>query len=472
MEQSSNNPKITCLNGIRCFCCLWIAFMHTHAFSAVFPWSSPSMTYIREFPILGFLSISTLAVDVFWLLSGFLCEYQLNYKVDKTKSFWFIWFFINRLLRLYPLYLLYMAMTVSSPMNFKCKSNSQIMKSIFFLEIFTSAKDERNVDDILELIPPPCSGAGWSLNTDVHGYIIIILLFIVFGNNKFKKYLLWCFYIISCILTVNIAFTYNITWPVMFFGLEQNDPVIMEKFFAKNPEFREQFPNALKFYPDYDVMTPQLIQYRERTLMWMYQLYFTSVTKHGAAIFLGSILAINVSDNKRKFGKLIWFNLIEIFISFIAFYLIMDLRMDTKYRSPLWTFVYDKLFMIGVFLFLDGILSIYQHDGNMIQKIIDNVFGNRVWNFLSKYTYGIYLFHIIPAVVIIMTTYPSDVENGGIGVDNYGFLYLGKVGSISFVLGFIISFVCYWCLEYPIMLFRNKYIKPRYVIEKIKKKLQ
>ena len=73
------------------------------------------MEYIRRFPILGFLANSTLAVDAFWILSGFLCEYQLTYTVNTSKNYWYIWFFINRLLRLYPLYLINLILQYLSP---------------------------------------------------------------------------------------------------------------------------------------------------------------------------------------------------------------------------------------------------------------------------------------------------------------------------------------------------------------------
>ena len=132
---------------------------------------------------------------------------------------------------------------------------------------------------------------------------------------------------------------------------------------------KDQWPNHLEFYPDLDLMTPELIAYRDRSTQWLYHLYFTSIFKHGAAMFLGSILAINAIERKNNHSNNGWIsNWIKIIIGCILFYVPMDLRMDMNYWSPLWTFTYDKLFIIAVYLVLDAILSIYQFQSNEFMK--------------------------------------------------------------------------------------------------------
>ena len=96
------------------------------------------------------------------------------------------------------------------------------------------------------------------------------------------------------------------------------------------------------------------------------------------------------------------------------------------------------------------------------------VLANKFWKWLTPYTYAIYLFHIIPVMLIMMAPHPLDIENGGVGEDNYGYLYIGKVAGISFIVSCIIGVILYWLLEYPMMLFRYKYIRPKYNKMKIK----
>ena len=82
---------------------------------------------------------------------------------------------------------------------------------------------------------------------------------------------------------------------------------LYEAYFELHPEKRDEFPNPLTFYPDINVQTPELIEYRDRSVKWMYYLYFSSIFKHGAAMFLGAVLAINViqrdkdKDNTKKY---------------------------------------------------------------------------------------------------------------------------------------------------------------------------
>ena len=451
---------------------------HTHAFTAVFPWESAGMKYIREFPVFGFFALSTLAVDVFWMLSGFLCQYQLHYKVNNNPNntkMSYIWFFINRLLRIYPLFLLQVLMVVTSPMNVKCKTKEQIIKTLFLVEIIMPPEI---IQHEYEAVPPPCSGAGWSINTDIHGYIFIILIFgILFKNksNSFKRYILWSLYLISCVLTMKIITDYDIKWPVWIYGIEQNDPDLYEEYFKTNPEAREQWEDkiAWKYYPDYDLKTPELMAYRERSTKWLYHLYFTSIFKHGAAMFLGCVLAINViqrNEVKNK-NKSMFNDLVKIIIGCVMFYMTMDLRADLNQRPSFWTFAYDKLFIIAVYFVLDAILSICSDDnqGNVLKTIFDLLLANKVWKKMSTYTYGIYLFHIIPVLILAMDPYPADVKNGGIGEDNYGYLFLGKLAGISLGISLIIAFILYWIIEYPMMKFRYKYIRPKYYVQDTKK---
>ena len=110
---------------------------------------------------------------------------------------------------------------VTSPMNLKCTSNTQIIKSIFFLEIFTNTNDDQYQ---FEVVLPSCSGAKWWTDVEVRGYVVIMLLSLFIANYKYKRYLMWTFYIISCILTLNVLYQHDIWWPISLPALEGMDP--------------------------------------------------------------------------------------------------------------------------------------------------------------------------------------------------------------------------------------------------------
>ena len=453
-----NKPNVSVIHGIRFLSCLWIIFMHSYAISGVFPYDHPTMKYIREMPVLGFFAWSFHAVDVFWILSGFLCEYQIEFKIDKNKSLWPLWFIINRLLRLYPLYLLHMTIVLLSPMSIKCKTIKDIFKAFLLLETwFTDTTIEKDV------MPGKCSWGGWSVQTDFHGYIFIVLLSIIIKNIKYKKYFLWIFYLFTILNTLNIAFQHDLKWPIICFGIEHNDPKVLNDLFNQYPEYKSIIPNPLQFYPNNDVMTNKWINYRERMNIWFTEIYFTSITRNGGAILLGSLLAINLIQNYKKnnFHKSVPLNIMKILFSFIIFHFAAQSRYNYD-ASPLWTIIYRQLFLIGFYLFLNGILNVYQCKKSVLSYYIKIILGNKIWKSLQKCSYAIYLYHLLPMTVIVNSKYPSNVEAGGIGVDNYGFLYLFKVTSIAAMITGFISLIIHFVFEYPVLLFRNQYIQPRY----------
>ena len=443
--------------------------MHAHGLSAVFPFNHPSMKYVREVPLLGFFTLSYHAVDVFWILSGFLCEYQLNVKVDKTKSLWPLWFILNRLLRLYPLYLLNLIIVLSTPLSLKCKTPRDIFSAFFLLEtLFTD-------ETVKDVVAGKCAWIGWTVNVDFQGYIFLILLSIIITNIKYKKYFLRICYLLSCLYTLNMCFTLNLRWPVQFNCIENNDPQSLKELFTKHPEYKSVIPNPFEFYPDYDdVMLPQWVDYRERMNIWYYEYYFSSITRHGAAMFLGSLLAINLLQNYEKNqvnNYLLWYkNVGKILFSSIPFYFATQGTQYPTDHSPLWTVLYNQLFLFATFLLIDGLLSIVYHfKKSNLSYVVNIILGNKIWKYLSKYTYGIFLHHIFPMAIFVTSKYPSNVEGGGIGADNYGYCYIFKIASIGFVSSLFSSFVFHWILEYPALLFRRKYVQPRYLAKKIQK---
>ncbi|KAL7568811.1 hypothetical protein ACA910_007227 [Epithemia clementina (nom. ined.)] len=141
---------------------------------------------------------------MFWLLSGFLCEYQLdqlmslklaaqqqqrtngekdteNKTATTTSAGCFLsWkdygtFLLNRWLRLYPLYLffsllVYAGSTSEEPVP--CSTRKLLESLVFIMRSEKSPSAEADV-----LIPPSrCAAMGWSVMVDVHGYLALVLL--------------------------------------------------------------------------------------------------------------------------------------------------------------------------------------------------------------------------------------------------------------------------------------------------------
>ena len=112
--------NLTHLDGVRCLACFAVVFYHVHFVHGAFFFLSTESCFrdLRHWPILGnlFFEVSW-HMTTFWMISGFLCERQLHRRGccnihDRqgtiAESCWLVVSHMtNRLLRLYPVYILY-----------------------------------------------------------------------------------------------------------------------------------------------------------------------------------------------------------------------------------------------------------------------------------------------------------------------------------------------------------------------------
>ncbi len=88
------------LNGLRFILAIWIAYFHVgHMFDE------------DGFGMLPFLRLGIARVDVFFVLSGFVLSHV--YWAQRTKPFNFLDFMVARLARIYPMYLLALAIIIA-----------------------------------------------------------------------------------------------------------------------------------------------------------------------------------------------------------------------------------------------------------------------------------------------------------------------------------------------------------------------
>ena len=454
---------LSCLHGIRCLCCLWIIGLHVYAFGAAnVPLQDPMNVYIRNIPILGFFLNSSLAVDTFWLLSGFLCEYQLQLKVDITKPYYYIYFMLNRFLRIAPSHYLMVTFGLMFPTS-PCDGLGQRVAAYSFFEIpFFIDK---------ELHGAACSGVGWTLNTDVHAYVVMVILFVVLGKLAVNErmYVYYLLFGVSTLVSVFYAITMDIHWPTMIFGLEIGDPnvteAIIQNALEKDPNFdTSQIPNPFVYYPDFDPNKPEYVQFRRRQFDYLENIYFTSIERHGTALFLGAVMAINLIYFMNNKPSTIWIYS-KLMVGFILFYIVHELRKDTEYRPPYWTALYDKIFALSAFFIIESMVYI-GNTPSLLGSVINKVFGNKIFKMFSKFTYAIYLVHIIPVFVIMgQTKFPLRKDDDGNVICDLSLMYVFE--AIIYVLGIslFVGVILYYIIEYPCNKLRYKYIQPKYALK-------
>ena len=124
------------LDGCRTLLCFWIILFHIHTLIGVYSFPSWSLNYIYDRPILGWLVNSPCAVNAYWMISGFLCEYQLNTHCNINKKYWYIFYLIHRILRLYCLVLIIYFLNYIAPDYTECSSIYDVSRAIFTLDLF------------------------------------------------------------------------------------------------------------------------------------------------------------------------------------------------------------------------------------------------------------------------------------------------------------------------------------------------
>ena len=314
---------------------------------------------------------------------------------------------------------------------------------------------------------PKCSGVGWTINPDWHAYVVMVILFVVFRNNVSRKNILYGLFVVSCVVSVYYAYAFNIEWPVMGIGMETTDPEQSKEFkksmLESNPDMDiNSIPDALPYYSDYDPYSDDAVRWRKIGQLYGGKLYFTGIERHGAAMFLGGILAIDFIDYlKTPRNAFTITNIIKLVSCVILFYIIDDLRSDLEHRSPIWTVLYTKLFDILAYLVIQLCLYIANSPTN-IGKIIGILLGNRIFKFLGKFTYAFYLIHLTVLIIMVFTDYPIKKDTNGEWINKLNTNYVWNMCIKCFGITLVLSMITYYMIEYPMQKCRKKYIQNKY----------
>ncbi|WP_289045552.1 acyltransferase [uncultured Olleya sp.] len=146
------------------------------------------------------------AVDMFFVLSGFLITYLLLFEKNKTGTINFKKFYIRRLLRIWPVYYLCIVITVILIYFNIVPSVNNLTTSLLFY-IFLMA----NISYLLRINLPTITPL-WSVGVEEQFYLI--WPYIV---KKTKKYFLFfgAFFVLGCALRIGARYTLNELVPVV-----------------------------------------------------------------------------------------------------------------------------------------------------------------------------------------------------------------------------------------------------------------
>lgn len=439
-EQQSDGPHrraldLSVLDGLRCLSCLSVVFLHVHYFygGVFFPSSSWCMQRLYFLPVVGklFFSVS-FHMTIFWLISGFLCQYQLV-QLEKRGIIGirhYGRFLLNRLLRLYPLY------------------------ASFGLLSFFGGKSQTHLDDKAKCLLPNllrslvfaaplmdalyCVGIGWSAAVDVHGYIAIVLLSAVISNRTRRKYIFLLLYIMSLVIVTSSLLSLDAE------ALQRLERSNMIGFDTLEPHQRaavdpEKLMDYGLMYPEVDLDEAEIVAVRALRQDRAEAEYFTSIGRHGSAIFLGCLLYLNLLDRNQRSNHSLWKLAVVVIISYLT-------KLRYSYTG------------ISLYLLVDVLLSI-NPDQSPFHFFVYRCLSNRFWTALAPYTYGIYFVHALVIFIRRTEILSAWAAKGGDPCDDYTVMFLlietTKVATIST----LVSVVLHYTIEWPFSYARRRWLK-------------
>jgi peptidoglycan/LPS O-acetylase OafA/YrhL len=153
-----------------------------------------------------FVGISALGLDCFFLVSGFLITRLFFAEAKETGSVSLGDFYKRRLLRLYPVIVVYMVLVIDIQLLRHNHVNANDVGSVFFyyLNYLEAFNEPLNIDTTIPI------GVLWSLSIEEQFYLFMPLIFI-FCRAK-PKTVLWAGLAI-CVTSLLIRYLYVTLWP-------------------------------------------------------------------------------------------------------------------------------------------------------------------------------------------------------------------------------------------------------------------
>ena len=209
------------LNGIRAIAMFWVIFGHEHFFTLSI--ASNSLTFFPTLETAYFLFVvaGMFAVDIFFFLGGFMLSFVLLKRSVSFASYFLM--LLNRLIRLWPSYLVAILIFFSFYMHLGSGPNWQIMlpqvqfcegmwRSLLFVDNF--------VHNGWEL----CMNWGWYLQVDTQLFAFSALILICYQRNKMATFMMTIL-LIACSFwyTLSFNYTHHFVQPIHLEDISPND---------------------------------------------------------------------------------------------------------------------------------------------------------------------------------------------------------------------------------------------------------
>lgn len=168
------------LNGIRAIAAVAVLFSHINMSLPSFNITALSLFGFRDSKPQSYI-LGEHAVTMFFVLSGFLITYLLLKEYEKTKTIQIRAFYMRRILRIWPLYFLYISILISFLYFFlDWNFNLNLLYYLFFTANVPFVNGD-NIDGMYHL---------WSISVEEQFYLFWPLVFLFLIKRQFLPYLM------------------------------------------------------------------------------------------------------------------------------------------------------------------------------------------------------------------------------------------------------------------------------------------
>ena len=189
------------LDGLRFFAFI-LVFIHHNTLFANIP-------YLSVLKVNGWIG-----VDLFFVLSAYLFSYLLIAENKKTNTINFRKFYIRRIFRIWPIYFLFVVLSIFATMIvFHGKLSNDIMIRIFGLFTFS----DNIFSSIYGYNKMSFSGHLWTIGYEEQFYIFIPLIIYALVRASFKIRLLSLFLVVVIFNAIRFYLIYqNVPYPAIY----------------------------------------------------------------------------------------------------------------------------------------------------------------------------------------------------------------------------------------------------------------
>ncbi len=399
------------LDGLRAIAILYVILFHSFLAIALILPEQQFVIYLSNFPKwLGFIWQGGLGVDIFFVLSGYLIGSILINEYENTGKINIRRFFLRRLFRLMPIYVL--AIVICANLDWQAQFLNTAWANILYLNNFLS-------------FDKTFMNWTWSLAVEAQFYFIFpFFLSVMFFRSKHKVKLL------LSLLATGVAIRGALL-------------IIDNELFAHHP--------ALHIFPS---LTGFDINYINKVYVNLYTRFTPLVVGVLLATLSSSNLEINFKQKLQAYFakyKALSALLLVFSVLGVVFIVLIPLHDQSVEFSSIFKICHIIFIRLFFSLCVGYILIISLTSSNKIFRPLTQLLSLPCWHPIAQLSYSIYLFHllVIPQSfgIVELIFYP--------GVDEIGVLQLFLTFAVTVLISGIIACITFVIVEKPFINMRR-----------------